>query len=62
MKLAASAGATFDNLGRSVAMSGSTVVAGADLDDVASNVDQGSAYVFQNGPAAQTTRSAPMMQ
>jgi hypothetical protein len=44
-KLTASDGAPDDRLGRSVAISGGLVVAGT-WDDVGSNVDQGSAYVF----------------
>ena len=35
-----------DDFGRSVAVSNETVVAGSDLDDIGSNTDQGSAYVF----------------
>lgn len=39
-------GATSDWFGRSVAISGDTAVVGAPLDDIGSNVNQGSAYVF----------------
>jgi len=45
-KLTASDGASGDQLGFSVAVSGDTVVAGASLDNVGANADQGSAYVF----------------
>jgi hypothetical protein len=45
-KLTASDGVAFDGLGVSVAVSGDTVVAGAYADDIGSNEEQGSAYVF----------------
>jgi hypothetical protein len=45
-KLTASDGATGDQLGFSVAVSGDTVVAGAPYDKVGANGNQGSAYVF----------------
>src|SRR5262249_40763906 len=45
-KLTASDGAPNDFLGSSVAISGDTVVVGADLDTIGLNVQQGSAYVF----------------
>ena len=45
-KLVASDGGPFDLFGYAVAISGSTMVIGAFKDDVGSNVDQGSAYVF----------------
>ena len=45
-KLTADDGATSDQLGYSVAVSGDTIVAGARFDDVATNNAQGSAYVF----------------
>lgn len=45
-KLTASDGAVFDDFGGWVAMSGDTMVVGAALDDVGSNSNQGSAYVF----------------
>ncbi len=45
-KLTASDGAAGDGFGISVAISGDTVVAGADLDNVGANIDQGSAYIF----------------
>lgn len=45
--LAASDGAAGDGFGVSVAVSGRTVVVGADGDNVGSNVNQGSAYIFE---------------
>ncbi len=45
-KLTASDGAALDRFGQAVAMSGATVVVGANTDDVGGNLDQGSAYVF----------------
>ena len=47
-KIIASDGASSDYFGRSVALSseGSTALVGAHLDDVGTNVDQGSAYAF----------------
>ena len=45
-KLTASDGATNDFFGRSVAVSGDTIVVGAGLDDIGANINQGSAYVF----------------
>ena len=45
-RLAASDGAPDDGFGFSVAVSGDTVVVGAEVDDVGSNSNQGSAYVF----------------
>jgi hypothetical protein len=45
-KLTASDGAEDDYFGRSVAISGDTVVVGADRDDIGGNAYQGSAYVF----------------
>ena len=45
-KLTASDGAESDFFGTSVAVSGDTVVVGAERDDVGANADQGSAYVF----------------
>ncbi|MGH9840105.1 MAG: FG-GAP repeat protein, partial [Blastocatellia bacterium] len=49
-KLLAAAGATGDQFGRSVAVSGDTAVVGAPFDDVGGNTDQGSAYIFtRNG-------------
>lgn len=45
-KLTAPDGAAFDQLGASVAVSGDTVLVGANRDDVGANADQGSVYVF----------------
>jgi hypothetical protein len=45
-QLNASDGAAYDQFGTSVAISGDTVVVGAQEDDVGANGDQGSAYVF----------------
>jgi hypothetical protein len=45
-KLIASDGAAGDRFGKSVAISGDTVVVGAYFDDISSNTDRGSAYVF----------------
>ena len=45
-KLTASDGAAGDVFGNSVAISGNTAVIGAYYDDVGSNSNQGSAYVF----------------
>jgi hypothetical protein len=45
-KLTASDAAAQDNLGFSVAISGDTAVVGAPRDQVGSNVNQGSAYVY----------------
>jgi uncharacterized protein (DUF2345 family) len=47
-KLTASDGAAEDYFGASVAISGDTVVVGALGDDIGSNADQGSAYIFGN--------------
>ena len=57
-KLTASDGAAGDNFGRSVAVSGSTIVVGAWKDDIRGNADQGSAYVFnlQNGNWVETQK------
>jgi trimeric autotransporter adhesin len=48
-ELTASDGAADDNFGTSVAVSGSTVVVGADNHTVGSNSGQGAAYVFVEG-------------
>jgi len=45
-KLTASDGAAGDIFGRSVAISGDTLVVGAILDDIGANNEQGSAYIF----------------
>ncbi len=44
--LTANDGAASDFFGRSIALSGDTVVVGADNDDIGANLEQGSAYVF----------------
>jgi hypothetical protein len=46
-KLVASDGATSDFFGNSVAISGETAIVGAWHDDVSTNTNQGSAYVFE---------------
>ncbi len=58
-KLTASDGAAGDFFGANVAVSGSTVVAGAYLDDVGANSNQGTAYVFVEPPGGWTTTSTP---
>ncbi len=45
-KLTASDGATDDNFGNSVSISGDTAIVGANLHNVGANANQGSAYVF----------------
>ncbi len=55
-KLTASDGAVQDFFGMAVAVEGDTVAAGASGDDVGSNDDQGSAYVFKRG-AGWTSRT-----
>src|SRR5262245_15451365 len=51
-KLEASDAAAFDNFGRSVAISGETVVVGAPFDDNAGGENQGSAYIFVRSAGA----------
>lgn len=46
-KLTASDGANFDLFAYSVAISGNTVVVGAHVDDIGTNINQGSAYIFE---------------
>lgn len=46
-KLIASDGQSDDGFGASVAISGTTAIIGAPLDDVSANAGQGSAYIFQ---------------
>ncbi len=53
-KLTADDGATDDLFGASVALSGETVVVGAEGDDIGANEDQGSAYVFTRNVTAWT--------
>jgi len=57
-KLTASDGAVGDQFGLSVAISGSTIVVGAWLDDIGGNAEQGSAYVFnrQGGSWVETQK------
>jgi hypothetical protein len=59
-KLTASDGATSDQFGDSVAISGDTIAAGAAFNDVGANANQGSAYVFVSAtaPGAPTGVSA----
>lgn len=45
-KLTASDGETNNFFGRSVAISGDTIVVGSGLDDIGANINQGSTYVF----------------
>ncbi|MBS1811756.1 MAG: Ig-like domain repeat protein [Acidobacteria bacterium] len=45
-QLIASNGSAYDDLGWAIGISGYTIVVGAPVDDVASNTDQGSAYIF----------------
>ncbi len=47
-KLVASDGAADDIFGNSVSISGNTGLVGARADDIGSNADQGSAYIFRN--------------
>ena len=54
-KLTATDGAAGDQLGVSVAIDGDTIVAGAALDDVGANAEQGSAYTFRSGAARTET-------
>jgi hypothetical protein len=56
-KLNASDGATADQFGTSVAVSDNIIVVGANLDDVASRANQGSAYVFLRDDPATLTLS-----
>ncbi|MGE0127290.1 MAG: putative Ig domain-containing protein [Blastocatellales bacterium] len=49
MTLSADDGAAGDQLGAAVALNGDTVVAGAPLDKIGANVNQGSVYVFLRG-------------
>lgn len=56
-KLLASDGATDDEFGRSVGISGDTVVVGASGDDVGANYYQGSAYIFNRSGAAWTQQA-----
>ena len=51
-KLTASDGAASDNFGISVSISGDTAIIGAYVDDVGTNSNQGSAYIFVRSGAA----------
>ena len=56
-KLTASDGAAYDQFGSSVAVSQDTAVVGSWSDDVGSNANQGSAYVFVRGGTAWTQQA-----
>lgn len=53
-KLIAQDGAELDHFGNAVAISGDTLVVGAENDDIGMNVNQGSAYVFTRNGASWT--------
>ena len=53
-KLTASDGLASDRFGAAVAVSGATIVVGANFDDVGANNSQGSAYVFVKPPGGWT--------
>jgi len=55
-KLTAGDGAAGDRFGHSVALSGDTLVVGADSDDIGANLLQGSAYVFTRSGAVWTEK------
>ena len=59
-KLRASDPATDDNLGRSVAIDGDTIVAGAHRDNLGANPDQGSVYTFARAGDALRTETAKL--
>jgi FG-GAP repeat len=54
-KLLASDGAEDDSFGGLVAISGDTVVVGAMFDDIGTNINQGSAYLFQRDKGGANT-------
>lgn len=56
-KLTASDGAMYDYFGRSVAISGDTIVVGADYDDNPAGINAGSAYVFTRSGSVWTQQS-----
>jgi hypothetical protein len=56
-KLTAGDGAVYDEFGCSVAIAGDTALVGADRDDVGTNTDQGSAYVFVRSGANWTQQA-----
>src|SRR5262249_21705547 len=55
-KLAAEEGAAIEGVGFAVAISGDTVVIGAETDDIGEKINQGSAYVFARSGGAWTQR------
>ena len=59
-KLTASDGASFDQFGVSVAIYEDTAIVGASTDDIGSNVNQGSAYVYFAGNLPPTISAAPV--
>ena len=59
-KLTASDGASTDSLGRSVAIDGDTIVAGAFADDNGANNGQGSVYTFSRTGAAARSETAKL--
>ena len=59
-KLTASDGAPLDALGKSVAIDGDTIVAGAAGDDVGANQGQGSVYIFERTGAAARSQTAKL--
>lgn len=56
-KLTATDGTVGDQFGYSAAISGETVVVGANADDVGANTDQGSAYIFTRSGTTWTQRT-----
>jgi hypothetical protein len=56
-QLTATGGATNDQFGGSVALSGDTAIVGAQFDDVGANPDQGSAYIFTRSGATWTQQA-----
>ena len=61
LQMFASDGAGGDNFGQSVAISGDTAVIGASGDDVGTNVNQGSAYVFVRSVDGAWTQQAKLV-
>src|SRR4051794_33557099 len=59
-KLTATDGAAGSQLGKSVAIDGDTIVAGAAFDDIGTTADQGSAYTFARTGAATRTETAKL--
>lgn len=60
-KLFAADGATFDLFGNAVAVSGDTVVAGAFVDDVNGNANQGSVHVYVRSGATWSSQAQLLM-